>query len=108
VFTRFYQGYLLREKFGVDKRRLHLGTLVASGQMTREKALKGLGGIPYPSQRALEDDKQYFLKKMGWTPDELAEYIERPEQPHARYGSERGLWDWCAKIYFSLAKNERR
>src|SRR5690606_9189727 len=28
IFTRFYQGYILPNKFGVDKRRLHLGTLV--------------------------------------------------------------------------------
>jgi len=40
VWTRFYQGYYLPAKFGYDKRRAHLSTLVASGQMTREEALQ--------------------------------------------------------------------
>lgn len=107
IFTRFYQGYLLREKFGVDKRRLHLGTLVASGQLDRAEALKGIEGIPYPSERALEDDKRYFLKKMGWSMEQLASYLKRPAQPHDRYGSERRVWELLARIYFSVAGRSR-
>lgn len=99
VFTRFYQGYLLPRKFGVDKRRLHLSTLVASGQMTRDEALKGLEGIAYSSEQALEEDKQYFLKKMGWSADQLENYLERPAKPHDAYPSEKPLWDFCVKAY---------
>lgn len=71
IFTRFYQGYLLPRKFNVDKRKLHLGTLVASGQMTRDEALIGLEGIPYPSLAAFEEDVEYFLKKMRWNGEQL-------------------------------------
>ena len=99
IFTRFYQGYILPNKFKVDKRRVHLGTLVASGQMTREQAISGLKGIAYPSERALEDDKVYFVKKMGWTLQQLQEYINRPSKPHDSYPTERLLWDWLLKIY---------
>lgn len=88
VFTRFYQGYILPEKFGVDKRKVHLSTLIISGQLTREEALKTLEEIPYPSEEELEDDKRYFLKKMGWSMDELNEYIERENVDHAFYGTE--------------------
>ena len=35
IFTRFYQCYILPEKFGIDKRRLHLSNLIASGQETK-------------------------------------------------------------------------
>jgi N-acetyl sugar amidotransferase len=94
VFTRFYQGYILPQKFGVDKRRVHLGTLVASGQMTREQALSQLDGIAYASEKALQEDQQYFMKKMGWSADELADYIARPGRSHAAYPSEKPLWDW--------------
>jgi len=104
IFTRFYQGYILPEKFGVDKRRVHLGTLVATGQMSRDEALKGLEGIPYPSEKALEEDKQYFIKKMGWTSEQLAAYISRPEKPHMAYPSEKPLWDRLAKVYLTLFK----
>lgn len=93
IFTRFYQGYILPKKFNIDKRRIHLGTLVIAGQLSREDALKDLEGIAYTSQEALEQDKQYFLKKMGWTMKELDDYISRPGKPHTNYPSEKSLYD---------------
>jgi len=110
IFTRFYQGYILPEKFGIDKRRLHLSTLVVSGQMSREEALNLLSGIPYPSIESLEEDKQYFLKKMGWSMDQLKDYIFRPEKSHSLYPSEKQLWNFIfvdkdgRDIYKSLIK----
>lgn len=104
IFTRFYQGYILPQKFGVDKRRIHLSTLVVSGQMTRADALKGLEGIPYPSEKALEEDKQYFMKKMGWTPQQLAEYIARPGVSHAAYPSEHRFARMCLRLYRQFFK----
>ena len=102
IFTRFYQGYILPEKFGVDKRKVHLATLVVSGQMSREDALKGLEGVAYPSERELEEDIAYFLKKMGWSRDELESYLARPEKPHSAYPSEKPLYDFCCDIYKKL------
>jgi N-acetyl sugar amidotransferase len=99
VFTRFYQGYILPEKFGVDKRRLHLSTLVASGQMTRDEACVGTQGIAYPSPAALEADKEYFIKKMGWTRAGLSEYMARPERSHLEFGSEKPMWDFLVGVY---------
>jgi N-acetyl sugar amidotransferase len=94
VFTRFYQGYILPAKFGVDKRRVHLSALICSGQLTRSEAMRQLQGIAYASEQALQEDRQYFLKKMGWTSAQLDEYVARPEKSHASYPSERPLWDW--------------
>jgi N-acetyl sugar amidotransferase len=102
VFTRFYQGYILPRKCGVDKRRLHFSALVASGQMRRADAVSGLEGIPYASEQALDEDRRYFLKKMGWLPVQLDEYLRRPEKMHSAYPSERPLWNWCASIYRRL------
>jgi N-acetyl sugar amidotransferase len=95
VFTRFYQGHILPVKFGVDKRRVHLSTLVISGQLTRAQALQGLQGIAYPSQEALEEDRSYFLKKMGWTSSQLDDYLRRPARPHDAFGSEARLFEFC-------------
>lgn len=103
IFTRFYQGYILPHKFGVDKRRVHLSALVASGQMSREEALRGLEGIPYSSASVLEEDKLYFIKKMRWTAAQLEEYIARAAVPHTAYPSERQLWECTVKaLAFSL------
>ena len=98
IFTRFYQGYILPKKFGVDKRIIHLSTLVAAGQMTREDALKGLEGIPYPSQQALEDDIEYFLKKMNWTQEQLDVYLKRPERKHDEFPSEKKQHEFLATL----------
>lgn len=99
IFTRFYQGYILPRKFDVDKRFLHLATLVATGQMERNAALAMLGEPPYPSQSALDSDCRYFLKKMKWTEDQLNAYIKRPAVSHETYGSELDLWKFLARVY---------
>lgn len=94
IFTRFYQGYILPEKFGVDKRLTHFSTLIMSGQMTRAAAIESLKGIAYESPEALEDDKRYFLKKMGWSARDLEDYLRRPGVPHSAYPTERPLKEW--------------
>ena len=104
IFTRFYQGYILPKKFGIDKRNLHLGTLVASGQMSRVDALQDLVGIPYPSPQALADDKQYFIKKMSWTSNQLDEYLARPQRPHTQYASEKPLFNFCSYVHKKFNK----
>lgn len=102
VFTRFYQGYILPNKFKVDKRRVHLSALIITGQMERQEAMELLDHLPYPSQAELETDKAYFLKKMDWTPAKLQEYISRPGRPHSDYPSERDAWSRFANHYGRL------
>lgn len=104
IFTRFYQGYILPEKFAIDKRKLHLATLVASGQMTRKDALESIQGSPYPSQQALDEDKAYFIKKMGWSEPQLEQYLHRPGKSHNMYPSEKALYDLCLRVYFKWIK----
>lgn len=99
IFTRFYQGFILPVKFGVDKRKNHLSALVLTGQMKKEKALNLLQEIPYPSEKDLIEDIEYFLKKMRWNKKDLFEYLNRPEKPHSLYGTEKPLWDFLRKIY---------
>lgn len=101
IFTRFYQGYLLPTKFGVDKRRLHLSSLICSGQMSREQAKALLADSPYPDPDDLQADIEYFLKKMGWKETDLAAYLGRPERPHDTYASE-------AKLYAALLRLQQR
>lgn len=107
IFTRFYQGYILPQKFDIDKRIVHLSTLVAAKQMTREEALKDLQRIPYPSEKDLEDDKTYFLKKMGWTREELENYLKRPEIAHDFYPSEKKFYEFVFNIPNLFPKNLR-
>src|SRR5262249_45320446 len=83
--TRFYQGYILPKKFGVDKRKSHLSTLVCSGQMTRaEAAAEFKAREPYPDSNLLQTDLEFFIKKLAMTAEPLARYIQAPTIPHTR------------------------
>jgi N-acetyl sugar amidotransferase len=106
VFTRFYQAYILPKKFNVDKRRLHLSSLIISEQISREEALKELSGIAYKSEKEMENDINYFLKKMKWTESQLNDYINRPSIPHSAYPNEKSLWDFCRNTLKYLEKNK--
>lgn len=92
IFTRFYQGYLLPNKFNVDKRKLHLSSLIVTNQITRDRAVDILKSSPYPNQVDLENDLEYFLKKMNWTQNDLGLYLTRGSKPHNKYNSEYKLW----------------
>ena len=104
IFTRFYQGHLLPRKFGIDKRRMHLSSLICSGQMTRPHAKDLLAQSPYPDPDDLQADIEYFLKKMAWTRADLQAYLDRPERPHDAFPTETPLYETFLRLqrrYFS-------
>jgi N-acetyl sugar amidotransferase len=104
IFTRFYQGFILPNKFGVDKRKLHYSTLIVSNQISRTVALSEITGIAYPSESDLVNDKIYFLKKMDWSDEDLNNYMKRVEISHSAYSSEKGIWDFILKFNTVLKK----
>jgi N-acetyl sugar amidotransferase len=99
IFTRFYQGFILPVKFGVDKRKNHLSTLLLTGQAPKEEVSELLRKIPYLSENDLIEDLEYFTKKMSWSVEKLMSYLKRPEKSHLEYGSEIVLWETLANVY---------
>lgn len=89
IFTRFYQAEILPVKFGFDKRKPHLSALVLSGQITRAEGLAMLSTAPYPTEEEALSDRLYFLKKMGWTEEELRSYLARPARSHAEWRTDK-------------------
>ena len=87
VITRFYQGYILPTKFGIDKRRYHYSLLINSGQMTRDEALADLEHPPYPARQAAED-KIYVCKKFGISVDEFDRMMRAPPRPHTDFATD--------------------
>ena len=63
LFTRLFQNHFLPTKFGYDKRRPHLSSMIVSGQMTRDEATEKLAEPLYDPQE-LEIDIAYFCKKL--------------------------------------------
>ena len=77
IFTRFYHAYILPTKFGIDTRRSHLSTLVCSGQMTRDEALKIIEYDPYTCEE-LKEDKEYVLSKLGLMESDFEDIMNLP------------------------------
>lgn len=76
-WTRFFQAYYLPYKFGYDKRKAHLASLVVSGQMLRADALETLK-TPLYDEKILIEDKLFVAKKLGLSLSELEEFINQP------------------------------
>jgi N-acetyl sugar amidotransferase len=87
VFTRFYQGYILPNKFIVDKRKGHLSALICSGQIDRTEAENEIRKNIYGSELLLENDKNFVLKKLEISENEFKEIMKAPVHRHTEYSS---------------------
>lgn len=63
LFTKVFQNYYLPEKFGFDKRRPHLSSLILSAQISRADALAELAK-PLYGPRELEEDLDFLCRKL--------------------------------------------
>jgi len=70
VYTRFYQGYILPRKFGVDKRYGHLSDLINAGQIDHATALHEIAQPTYDPVLQ-EQDLAYVTKKLGLTAEQF-------------------------------------
>lgn len=93
VWTRFYQGYILPVKFKVDKRKAHLSSLICSGQITREDALKELKNPPYDAE-LLKVDMEFVLKKLGLTQKEFDNIMQLPVRDHREFDTEGSFFNY--------------
>jgi N-acetyl sugar amidotransferase len=106
TFTRFYQAYILPRKFGFDKRRVHLSALIASGQISRKQALRGLEQSPYPDPEQEKQDRAYVIKKLGFSEESFEDYMRAPGVPHEQYGSEKGFYRFSTGVWKLLTKGK--
>ena len=86
IYTRFYQGYMLPKKFGFDKRKSHLSSLICSGETTRAAALRELETETYPADLQ-EQDREYVIKKLGLTEESFEAIMNLPKKTFWDYDS---------------------
>ena len=77
LFTKLFQNYYLPEKFGMDKRRPRLSSLIASKQMTRKEAVENLKE-PLYEPAELSIDITYFCKKLRISHQEFDALMKAP------------------------------
>lgn len=92
IYTRFYQGHILPRKFGYDKRKSHLSSLICAGEIKRGEALRQLAADPYPIEMQ-EGDKLYTIKKLGITPEEFERIMNLPKRTYWDYPSYGQLYN---------------
>ncbi len=93
VYTRFMQGYILPEKFGVDKRYGHLSDVVRSGKMTREEALEEIGKPAYPPE-LFAKDYAFVLKKFGMSDNQFKSIMGEAVKSYRDYKNT----EWMARV----------
>lgn len=81
VFTNWFQNFYLYEKWGIDKRKAHLSSLILSGQITREEALKTLQEKPVYPRLGIEE------KVLGY-----------PKHEYTDYPTDEKLWKFLSNI----------
>jgi N-acetyl sugar amidotransferase len=91
-YTKFYQAYILPQKFKIDKRKPHLSNLILSKEIDKAEALRELQ-MPLYNENELRADTEYFIKKMGISESFFKEYLNAPRIDHLEYGKQGFLKD---------------
>ena len=98
IFTKFYQAFILPSKFKIDKRRVHLSSLIRNGEISRIKAIEEINKEIYP-EKEFSDDKEYVLKKLGYSEDEFDKIMLKDPVNHIYFGSDYTNLNLLKKIY---------
>jgi len=106
-FTKFFQNHYLPTKFGFDKRKAHLSSLISCGQLTRDEAIKEIIKPIYDKDEFLID-KEYFIKKLDITHSQYEEVMNSKPKLHSQYKSYSKLYDFLrqySKAFSFVKKN---
>jgi N-acetyl sugar amidotransferase len=105
-FTRFYEGYWLPAKFGYDKRRAHFSSLVLSGQMTRDEALRRIAEPPYDETIAAQD-LEYVATKLDLSAAEFRALMQGSNRTFRDYKNSMSFIDLGARALRAFGVEKR-
>jgi N-acetyl sugar amidotransferase len=105
IYTRFYRGYFLPIKFGFDKKKEDLSSLICSRQMSREDALEEMAKNDYPFELK-KQDREFVLKKLKISDKEFEDIMNQPVKSFWDYPSYKKLFrnKMLLNIYHSLKR----
>lgn len=106
-FTKFFQGHYLIERFGFDKRRAHLASLVVSGQATREQALEELKKPAYPEED-LAEDIDFIRKKLGLSKEQFDAVMQTERRKATDFKSDESKREALKKVRDVLRGGARK
>lgn len=107
IFTKFFQNYYLPMKFGFDKRKPHLSSLIVSGQITREQALKEVDK-PFYQSNELATEKEYIAKKLSLDLNEFERILKLPSHAYSDFKNMSKRYYYMKKIQTFFSKVLRK
>lgn len=105
LITKFLEGYWVPTKFGHDIRRAQLSSLVVTGQMTRDKALKILEQPPLSDKESKKLFKE-VADKLGISESELQEFYDLPKCT-VKFKNQNRLYNFGIKLFEILGIEKR-
>lgn len=101
IYTRFFQSYILPQKFNIDKRKAHYSNLICSEQMSRDEALIELSKPVYDS-KLMQEDKEYVIKKLDLTPLLFEEMMAAEQKLFLNYKTNYKLISFLKKVKLAI------
>lgn len=105
LLTKFLEGWWMPTRFGHDIRRAQLSSLVVTGQMTRDEALKILENPP-ASEAECREMFNEVARRLEITEDELLSYYLMPEC-RERFRSQEKFYNFGIRLYEKLGIEKR-
>lgn len=82
--TKFIQQYWFYKKFNVDKRTSHLSSMIVSGQMSRDEALRQYN-LPLYNEEEMENTIISILSKLNMSKEEFNRIMNEEAHQHTDY-----------------------
>jgi len=105
-FTRFVECFWLPRKFGYERRKAHLSSLILTNQMTRADALERVAKSEIDEQTMMQDF-EYVAKKLDLTVSELQELFKGENKTYRDYKNNMFLITLGTKIMQMLGLEKR-
>ena len=102
-FTKFFQSYYLPQRFGYDKRRAHLSSLILSGQIGRDEAFEQLKEPPFDAKE-IEAEIEFVIKKLGFSRIEFQEIMDSPVKSYRDFANNERIVTLKVKLNKFLIK----
>lgn len=88
--TKFIQLYWFFHKFGVDKRRSHLSSMIISEQMTRDEALAEMQ-LPIYEENEMRQVIEEICNVLNMSHEEFHKIMKGPSKQHKDYKTDKYL-----------------
>ena len=105
LITKFLEGWWQPTRFGHDIRRAQLSSLVVTGQMSRDEALRQLENPPLTEEESRELFSE-VARRLQISEDELWQFHKLPECTE-KFKSQKKMYNWGIRIYEKLGMERR-